>query len=153
MEPLTEGKTLHAKKKRSNVRPKTSPPAPTPIPVMYQKVKKRIIHNQDLHSQVSLCNIMLASLLFGFICIIVAAKIHFLALSIVYGASIFISLGAIDLLPKFVKVNINHVRKMKYEILVLLFVLFLGPIMTLFILTTLLLPPKKKKEEVSDETK
>lgn len=125
MGPLTEGKTRHAKKK--------------------------IKHNEGVHTQTSLHSIILDSLLFGGACTLVASTFNFLV--IVYIVSIAVSFGAMYLLPKFKSINITHARNMKQDALVLWFILFLGPIMTIFTLTMLLLPPKKSKAEASDETK
>lgn len=147
MGPLTEGKTRYAEKKRCGVRPKVPPPAPTPIPA-----KEKIIHNKGLHSQVSMCNIMSASLLFGGAGILVATTFNVLAIT--YIISIAISLGAVYLLSKYKSINIIHARNMKNDTFVLWFIIFFGPIMTLFVLTMLLLPPGKKvKTKGSNETK
>ena len=113
--------------------------------------KKEIKHNEDLHTQVSLCNIMLVGLLFGGAGILVADAFDFLG--IVYIVSIAISLGAIYLLPKLKSVNIIHANNMKYDSLILLVIMLFGPISTIFIIIAFLLPPKKEKKEVSDETK
>lgn len=139
MGPLTEGSIKsNIKKQSGNTKPKTPPPAPK----RNKSTKKEIKHNMGLHSQVSLCSIMSASLLFGVVLITLAKIFNFLIA--VYVVSILISLGVIYLLPKFKSVNICHALNMKYDALVLWCILFLGPIMAMFILTTILLPPRKK---------
>lgn len=79
MGPLTEGKTLHAEKKRRNVRPKLPPPAPIPK-VANAKIGTHKIHkviNEKLHSQISIGNIVLAGLLFGSAGILIVAGLVF----------------------------------------------------------------------------
>ena len=79
--------------------------------------KKKIKHNKGLHTQTSLYNIMLVSLLFGGAGIFVSSTFDFLG--IVYMVSIAVSFGEMHLLPKFKSINITHVRNMKYDAFVL----------------------------------
>lgn len=137
MESLTEGamkSNIKRLSKNGSVKPKAPPPAATPTE------KKHIKHNNEFHTQKTICTIMIVSLLLGCVSIIIAAELHPLALPLLYAISISISLVAIYLLPKFKSVNIKHAKNMEHESLIILFVLFSGPIMAMFILTLLLFP-------------
>ena len=131
MGPLTEGNM------KGNIKSQTTPTA-----------KRNIKHSEKMHDENAIYSIMSICLILGGVCIGSTAESSYLVLPLLYVVSILISLVGIYLLPKFRSVNINHAKNMRRESLILLFVLFLGPIMAMFVLTILLLPPKKRRHIV-----
>lgn len=126
MKPLTEGNMLHAKKKRKEIK------------------KKMIKHSDKLHTPEHLYMFMSGCMLLGLILIIVAKNLDIVTW--VYIISIIISIFAIYHMDKLTCVNILHAKRMRYDHIMTLFVIFFGPITTLFLLITLLLPPKDIKK-------
>ena len=131
MGPLTEGNI------KGNIKSQTTPTK-----------KRNIKHSEKMHDENAIYSIMSICLILGGVCIGSTAESSYLVLPLLYVVSILISLVGIYLLPKFRSVNINHAKNMRRESLILLFVLFLGPIMAMFVLTILLLPPKKRRHLV-----